>query len=529
MFRVLLAELITRGVRLEPHEAVAIAQELVACGAASPLPGNVRLGADGSVECAGCEVTPGPYEIAIFLQTLLPPGRLAVPGGLRYTIARGLHEVDARPFDSVEDLSAALERFEKGDRRAVIGQLVRRNIPFEPAIPMPLPAQAAPLTLVDPVELPLDTGESTPTIAASAHRGDSWAGAVAIAAALVICAVGGFASVKLFTRAVRGQAAYHDVVRAPAVPASTAAPSSTLPSAADAIVVPRDPVRAARPHGGVTHTPRPAVRIEPPAADPGGVAHRRPLPLPALASDGSAMFIPARGARHARDAVALSTAAGDYDLEVMTIPDDGATRSDHVQPSPDGRWIAFDSDRDGERGIYIAGRDGSGVRRISSPGTAAAPTWSPDARRIAYIRAEAADPAVWNLWIHSLDEGRETRLTGYRAGQTLGASWFPDGRRICYAHDDELVIVDLSSGRERVIGSPVKGRLVRTPAVSPDGTRVIFQVLREGAWLLTLADGSLQHVITDPTADGVAWAPDARHVAFHSRRDRAWGIYVIAS
>jgi Tol biopolymer transport system component len=73
----------------------------------------------------------------------------------------------------------------------------------------------------------------------------------------------------------------------------------------------------------------------------------------------------------------------------------------------------------------------------------------------------------------------------------------------------------------------VKGRLVRTPAVSPDGTRVIFQVTRDGAWMLDLSDRSMRRVLTDPTAEEFAWAPDGRRVAFHSRRDSQWGIYIL--
>ena len=62
---------------------------------------------------------------------------------------------------------------------------------------------------------------------------------------------------------------------------------------------------------------------------------------------------------------------------------------------------------------------------------------------------------------------------------------------------------------------------------SPDGTKIIFQVFRHGAWLLDLADGSMQRVLTDPTAEEFAWSPDGRRVAFHSRRDGQWGIYVL--
>src|SRR4051794_8277861 len=88
MARVLLAELLARGVRVEPHEAVAVAQQLIQRGAAAPSPYNVRVSTDGFADCAGCDTTPGVFEMAIFLQMLLPPNRIGVPGGLRYTIAR---------------------------------------------------------------------------------------------------------------------------------------------------------------------------------------------------------------------------------------------------------------------------------------------------------------------------------------------------------------------------------------------------------------------------------------------------------
>ena len=89
------------------------------------------------------------------------------------------------------------------------------------------------------------------------------------------------------------------------------------------------------------------------------------------------------------------------------------------------------------------------------------------------------------------------------------------------------MVMDLQTGEATRYPTPVKGHLVRTPAVSPDGTKIIFQVFRDGAWLLDLADGSMQRVLTDPTAEEFAWAPDGRRVAFHSHRDGQWGIYVL--
>ena len=52
---------------------------------------------------------------------------------------------------------------------------------------------------------------------------------------------------------------------------------------------------------------------------------------------------------------------------IIPVVRDGS-RNYHVQPSPDGSVLAFDSDRDGERGVYVANRDGSNVKRVSGPG-----------------------------------------------------------------------------------------------------------------------------------------------------------------
>jgi Tol biopolymer transport system component len=299
--------------------------------------------------------------------------------------------------------------------------------------------------------------------------------------------------------------------------AGGSADSSPTPAGVEAAAPRQQPVARTEPATGSSGLPqRPAYRL---AAD-------GPAFSPSFASVGTAMFYHDDNDGPAALVRAEADSSGAV-LRITKIVDDAA-QNFHVRPSPDGRRIAFDSDRGGERGVYIADADGHNVRRISPEGFAAVPSWSPDGSMLAFVRAEPDRPKVWNLWTVDLATGALRRVTQNRYGQPWGGSWFPDGRRIAYSHENRLVIHDLARNTDRVFASPMKDRLLRTPAVSPDGRRVMFQVHRDGGWLLELGDGSMRKVLDDPTAEEYTWAPDGRRVAYHSRRAGGWGVWVMA-
>ena len=248
---------------------------------------------------------------------------------------------------------------------------------------------------------------------------------------------------------------------------------------------------------------------------------------PSFSPDGESIFFHTEDRAGSRLMRAATDASGGV-REVATIVDDGA-QNFHVRLSPDGSRVAFDSDRDGVRGVYVARRDGNPVRRVSGPGYAAVPVWSPDARELLYVRGEPSAPRTWNLWRLSLESGRQQQLTAHRYGQSWPGSWFGDGQQVCYTHEDRVYVLDLLTGRSQSITSPVRGRLVRTAAVSPNGMYVVFQVYRDGMWLLDLRDRSMRRVLDDPTAEEFTWSPDGRRIAFHSRREGHWGVWVMSS
>jgi hypothetical protein len=625
-------ELITSGVELTYAEALAITQELINAVPTDdravppfgpPRLDNVHIYPDGSVECLACGSTPAVSEIARLLDELLRRGSTPrVPGGLRYTIARALLEVDAPPFDSVQALSAVLARYEQGERSDIVRELYARAAPaeanpkvvafererrhrgpsaselrrhlrqadealFQHARVEP-PALGEKMLLLggEPcVPLP-EAADAMPN--SNRFAAPRWLLAAAAAALLAVGVrypVGGefTASSRPSGTTSRSSSPSPAPSRVSANPlgrpTTSAASVSTKPAAgalpgatlsAEARLPASVPLAAAAASTAASGA-HPALRrpeVEPGPVVPPATAHSNGAPLSSRWASGaaprsallSAAADQSRSRRAAPVVRAVSASSGatfspisgfsgtalfvqstssdgrgsfgaadgnGADLRVMTILDDGA-KNYHVRPSADGTRVAFDSDRDGERGVYVAYRDGTGARRVSGPGFAALPEWSPDGRMLAYIRPESDRPRVWNLWLHDLSTGRARRLTSFAEGQTGSASWFPDGHHLCYTHDDRVIVNDLDTGSTRDYGSPVSRTAVSTPAVSPDGRHVIFQVARSGAWLLDLHDASMRCVLTDPTAEAFAWSPDGRRVAFHSGRDGQWGIWVMA-
>ena len=586
MFTITLGHLLERGVCFQRYEALAIAQELIARGEGVPAANNVQLSSDGSVTCINTNGTPAVADVAGLLQTLLPQTPAQMPAPLRYTLARGLSAVEAPPFDSLDAFSQSLARFEAGDRRGIVRALLQRVaaapsaaavaapvsvVPPAPAAAVAAPAavvSAAPAVVAAPAavvasapgargdrraSLGTRTARTAPAVgpralhvrAESPSRAQS-AGAplnwrialLAVAASFAIGALGGqWAGLWQQPAASDARPPATEVSAGPP-PAETVAPGSRaaerpvsttgsvpLPPDTDVALVPAQPTQEPAPRQAVA-----VGALVPIGAVPMIRGDSESAFSPAFVNTGSAMFFHTGGAGDRSSAIAMTPDAASWptgDLRIVKVLDDGA-RNYHPRPSPDGRTIAFDSDRDGERGVYVANGDGTQVRRVSGDGYAAAPTWSPDGKRLAYIRAEPANPRVWNLWVQPLGGERATRVTGHQFGQTWSASWFPDNQRICYTHEDKIIVRNLSTGESRQFASPVAGRIVRTPAVSPDGTKVVFQVFRNGGWLLDLADGSMRHVLSDPTAEEFAWAPDGNRIAFHSRRTGAWSIYVVA-
>ncbi len=107
------------------------------------------------------------------------------------------------------------------------------------------------------------------------------------------------------------------------------------------------------------------------------------------------------------------------------------SREGNPEFSPDGRRVAFESERTGEHEVWLAEADGSSPRQLThGPGLMqGSPRWSPDGRRIAFdSRSEAGGYSVWTIDA----DGASPRRLSQDPGDEHLPNWSRDGRFIYF-------------------------------------------------------------------------------------------------
>lgn len=108
-----------------------------------------------------------------------------------------------------------------------------------------------------------------------------------------------------------------------------------------------------------------------------------------------------------------------------------STRNDFFpRYSPDGKRVAFESNRFGSEEIWVADADGSSPMQITSFGKAwsGSPSWSPDGQWIAF---DSNVDGQWEIYLVPSQGGKPRRLTS-GAGAKIRPSWSHDGQWIYF-------------------------------------------------------------------------------------------------
>ncbi|MEP7344560.1 MAG: amidohydrolase family protein [Gemmatimonadaceae bacterium] len=168
--------------------------------------------------------------------------------------------------------------------------------------------------------------------------------------------------------------------------------------------------------------------------------------------------------------------------------------------SPDGKWVAFTSDRDGAENVWIMNLDTKETRQITKlkDKTIESPEWTPDGK---YIIATIGDIVFkpGKLWMFHVDGGSGIQLIKLpEQALTNGAAFGPDGRYIWYAQRTgswqynaifpqfQIGVYDRESGRREVRTSRY-GSAIR-PTLSPDGKWMVYASRYEAKTGLILRD-----------------------------------------
>jgi dipeptidyl aminopeptidase/acylaminoacyl peptidase len=259
--------------------------------------------------------------------------------------------------------------------------------------------------------------------------------------------------------------------------------------------------------------------------------------------DGSRIMIPGGNADRLGTAIISPDGTGRVDV---AFPD--ATLN--LSPggwSADSRFVALEGSDPldpGRNGIYVAGAEGTGLRRITTSQdgrTHEFPRFSPDGRRIAFFAKDPGQPVVGyaagDLFIVDLDGSNihQVNAPGTKVIETAGngqpASWSPDGRQLLFAAMEDLIrggrgaayVVDAAGA------VPVRisafGTWLAAVEWSPDGRWVVFGEIDgpvPATWIAR-PDGTDVRQLLGPEATlkgcCATWSPDASRLLFQRGND----------
>ncbi len=294
-------------------------------------------------------------------------------------------------------------------------------------------------------------------------------------------------------------------------PTPTATPSATpSPTVTDTLTPTATPTRTLSPTPTLTHTP---------SATP------TPLATATLFGGGAGQiaFVSERDGN--REIYIMR-----YDGQVLRrLTNDPADDWDPAW-SPDGQRLAFYSERGGDAEIYIINADGTGLRNLTNhPANDYHPSWSPDGQRLVFYSDRSGNGDIYAI---NADGTGLRNLTNHPANDG-GAAWSPDGARIAFnsERDGNAEVYVMNADGSFPLRLTYNDAEDGWAAWSPDGTRIAFQSNRDGAWDIYVldADGTNLRRLTDHPANDwwPTWSADGQWLLFTSDREGVAGIYIM--
>ena len=217
--------------------------------------------------------------------------------------------------------------------------------------------------------------------------------------------------------------------------------------------------------------------------------------------------------------------------------------------SPDGRYLAFSSDRDGPMAIYIRDLHTGKTRKLTAPFGAAQArmAWSPDGKKIAFETALDAEAGAQELYVADVATGAATDVWGTKNATGVNYSvnfepgrptWGPDSTTLALAVQQsysnrfregvsKILTLNVATGATNVYDAdpadPYQTITTRTegngPVWSPDGKWMAY-VMDNVPWVVpvsaTGAPTGPPRQLSQEVADQLSWSGDSRHLLYDS-------------